>query len=140
MSMQQMLVAGGMSLVVPLPGGTTDSDGTAPGPATVDLNVTSDGRVTGSGSTTPIAQNWFQPTTASIGTNFWVRASLTGGSAPSAGTTGSWLQLSSSRQWTNTRITLPGSKTSTLLIEIASDAAGANIITSGSYTLTATLS
>ena len=45
------------------------------------------------------AHNWILPATAAIAAQWEVRATVTAGSL-SAGTTGTWLALSSSRSWT----------------------------------------
>lgn len=49
---------------------------------------------------------WYQPTTTNIGASYWIRATLAstvsnlnGGSFSRSGTTGTWLQLNSARQW-----------------------------------------
>lgn len=70
--------------------------------------------------------NWFSPTQAGVGSLYWVRATVTSGTATDTGTFGSWLSLSAGQSWgQNAAI---GSKSTTFTLEFASDAAGANIV------------
>lgn len=73
------------------------------------------------------------------GADYWIRWTTTSG-ALTTGTAGSWLQLSTSRVFGKTR-TLNGAGTDSVTgtVEIATDAAGANIIATGSITLNATV-
>lgn len=132
---------GAAGVVSPLPGGT--SEATLIGATCqVTLVFGSNGTVsaTKTGSATwnqgPVAHNWFNgaPSTG-IGNNFWVRATLNSGTL-NGGTTGVWLQLSSDRTW-NVLRSSAGTQTANLTLQIATDAAGANIVTSGTYVITA---
>jgi hypothetical protein len=67
--------------------------------------------------------------------DYQVRATLASGTSMSAGTVGSWLALSSSRTWSQTRTTV-GTRSGTLTIEIR-DVATSTIIDSASVTITA---
>lgn len=83
-------------------------------------------------------RQWFDPTTANVGASFWVRATVTAGSVSGGSGVGTWLQLNAQRFWTRQRATI-GASSATLSIQIATDSAGTNIVTSGTYTLVATV-
>jgi hypothetical protein len=69
--------------------------------------------------------------------NYWVRWTNTSGTL-SSGTAGSWLQLSSTREFSVEYTTdADGSKTCTGTLEIAADAAGATILATATITLNA---
>lgn len=106
---------------------TAGTDGTFSATATVDAAISFTNDAAG--------DLWFAPAEAGIGTAYWVRATLTSGSAPSSGTTGAWQQLSTARAWAyNSGTGGPSSSRSgTLLLEISSDSGGASIVASGSY-------
>ncbi len=76
--------------------------------------------------------------------DYWIRATVDAGSTPGGSAVGSWLKLTGSgaanRSWDWTK-TLPGAGTvsGTLRIEIATDAAGSNIVATGYYRGVATL-
>jgi hypothetical protein len=53
----------------------------------------------------------------------------TAGADPDTGTLNTWQQLSSTRSWTWTQ-TIVGAKVATVTLELALDAAGANIVAS----------
>lgn len=100
----------------------------------VSVTVKADGSIAvsgidqdgGAGSTS--GGGWYSPTTAGIGSGYWVRMTLLSGTAP--GTSpglGTWLQLSSDRQWGWSRAS-NGSTTATVKIEIATDSGGTNIV------------
>lgn len=111
-------------------------------PTTVSATLTFNTDGTISGTTAGFAShtfsdNWYKPTTASIGSSYYIRATVVTGTnltSPSSGTTGSWLQLNSARSWANS-ISSATNKQSKLTIEIATDAAGTNIIASAAYYL-----
>lgn len=81
--------------------------------------------------------DWYLPNTPGIGSQFWIRATLSSGTSPTGSALSTWLQLSSAISWRLTQTT-NGSKTCTLAISIATDAAGANIVTTGTAVITAT--
>ena len=102
------------------------------------LNFYTDGTLQGfrNGNVSLWTVNWFAPTQADIGSSYWVRAVLVSGNTPS-GTLNTWLALNAVRGWT---LTAPAGgpvqvRSCTLQIQIASDAAGANIVTAGSASL-----
>jgi hypothetical protein len=77
-------------------------------------------------------QNWATPATGNPGDFHWVRATILSGTV-TTGTTGSWLALTSDRTWTKT--STGGTDQVDLTIAIATDAAGANIVSSGTVSL-----
>jgi hypothetical protein len=82
-------------------------------------------------------RNWFTPTQAGIGGSYWVRATLVSGTAPTGNTLNAWHALTGTPRWT---LTAPAGgayqgRACTLQIQIASDAAGANVVTSGASNL-----
>jgi hypothetical protein len=109
--------------------------------AEVIFSVNSSGSVFGiSGGTLVDSYNWLTPTTGS--TTYFVRAtldsgSLTGGSSA----TGVWLPLTSDRFWL---ISLPDNTPATqianLIVAIATDSGGTNIVVSANISLIATVS
>lgn len=111
-------------------------------PSTVTATITFNADGTISGTTAgfashTFADNWYKPTTSSIGNSYWIRATVATGTnltSPSSGTTGTWLQLSSARAWSNT-ISSVTNKQTRLNIDIASDSLGSNIVASGIYYL-----
>lgn len=126
-------------------GGTTYeyNDGTLSG--TVTMTAQTDGRLTIVDAVASRTFQWGAPTTTSIGSNYWVRFTLTGSTATGSGTgapsasTG-WLQLSSARavSVTATKVGSVGARivSGTYTVEIATDAAGASIVaTATGYTL-----
>lgn len=70
--------------------------------------------------------NWFSPTQTGIGSQYWVRATVTVGASTDTGTFGSWLSLSAGQSWGQNSAT--STKSTTFTLEFATDAAGANIV------------
>jgi hypothetical protein len=136
--MNMMMGAAGGVIVNPLPGGTSHGISEF-GAITVALTFGNDGSVvaTATGvdywSQGPVNHRWF---TSFPSSTYYVRATVTFGSV-SGGTTGTWLSTDVNRSWSRNRSTV-GTSSATLLIEIAADSNGSNIITSGSYTISAT--
>jgi hypothetical protein len=81
---------------------------------------------------------YYRPTTVSIGTSYWIRATTTSGSAPTTGTMGSWTQLSSNRSWVYGPLGAPSNITGTVLFEISTSNTGIPVVTSGSYSFNVT--
>lgn len=111
----------------------------SPNDAQVDFSVNSNGSVLATAGvsfpTTLTSYNWITPTTGS--TTHYVRATLTSGTFTS-GTTGTWLALTSNRSWrTAFTSNSPGSKVTIATFEIATDAAGTNVVVSASIRLEA---
>jgi hypothetical protein len=137
--MNMMMGAAGDGIVNPLPGGTSSGANTG-GTVTVTLTFGNDGSVVATGTGVaywnagPVNHRWF---TSFPSSTYYVRATVTAGSV-SGGTTGTWLSTDVNRSWSRNRSAL-GASSATLLIEIATDSNGSNIITSGSYTITAAI-
>ena len=74
---------------------------------------------------------WITPTTGA--STHYVRATLTSGTF-TTGTTGSWLALTTDREWT-TLVNTSGTKSTTATFEIATDSGGTNVVASASVTL-----
>lgn len=128
---------GGASPVNPLPGGTVTRVVTTPALATTNINVNTDGTLTGTDNAgTDFSHAWFQPTGGSPGSSYWVRFTQVSGTAPDSGTLNTWLALSSNRSIGYS--TTNGVKIGTFTIEIASDSGGTNIVaasSSGAYSM-----
>lgn len=102
------------------------------------VNFYTDGTIQGlrQGNVVQWNANYYSPTTASIGSSYWIRATLISGQTPSGATPlNTWLGLSSSRTWTYTTSTGVGTsiRQGTLQIQIATDSIGSNIVSSGFY-------
>lgn len=120
-------------------GGTTYEDADGGTSSTVILVARTTGVINISGSSVGAFPNkqWGSPTTTGIGNSYWIKFTLTASTATGTGTgtapaTTAWLQLSSDRQ-----IAVTGNKTGlngtrivsgTYTIQIATDAAGSNIV------------
>ena len=79
-------------------------------------------------------KNWFAPTTPSIGATHWIRATLLSGATPSTGPAlGTWVPLSAVQTWGyNSGTGGAGSnRVGQLTVHIATDAAGTNIVSTG---------
>lgn len=94
------------------------------------------GSINGTGSNGASGDNWFMPNETGIGSSYWIRATLSSGSTPNNGNPGigTWLQLNTTRTWgySSGGGTI-GTRTGTLLFQIASDSGGTNIVASGSF-------
>lgn len=105
-----------------------------PADASVTYRLGSDGDVYESNTLGTVSlETWLDGGSSS---DFEVRATLNSGTL-SSGATGSWLSLSSDREWSVTRTTL-GSASAELLIEIRNATTQA-VLTSATITLTATV-
>lgn len=105
----------------------------SPGTAFAGYRLTSSGEAqtdTNSSSWTRV-EDWIRPTSAAPG-SYEVRATLNSGTLTS-GTTGSWLALSTTPEWTVER-TLNGISSASLTIEIRR---GTTVLDSATVTLTA---
>lgn len=141
--------SGGM--IVPLAGGTyyANTQGSSSASAAVELIFNNNGTFIISASGTgdvlvdlnpfsPITLNWFSPTTAGIGSSYWIRF-LVSGSPLDFGTTGVWISLSPSFQSWSYNVNQIGlgfqSRSGTWTVQIASDSGGSNIVTTGTYNM-----
>lgn len=120
--------------------GTSTFVGTA---ATVRLTFGSNGTITEadlntSRSYVPSLPSWWHgPQTTSIGSSYWIRATLTGGTTPTAGTMGSWTSMSTDQTWRVDSLTTTSSKNSVIFFEISTSATGTPVVTSGTFNITA---
>jgi hypothetical protein len=76
--------------------------------------------------------NWTTPTTAGIGSSYWIRVTQTSSSGPSTeygDSRGVWLQLNTGRTF-GVEKTANGLSTRVYTFEIASDSGGSNIVAS----------
>lgn len=148
--------ASGGSIVTPLPGqGSYTSSDEANSFMYIIFNTNGQIAVQDTGSVYgyAIIGNWFTPTTTNIGNSYWVRVILnsTSGSSDSGGNitdwplkpatsgTGSWLQISTNRTFgvNCTSTSLTRNRTANFTIQIASDSGGTNIVTSGTFEMSA---
>lgn len=130
-----ILLAGGGA--VSLVGAAVGDDILQPATASCSFTFGTDGAGTFTGNLSPASTPWFTPLTAGIGSSYWVKVTLNTGTAPGGDVTGSWLALSSARSWSLTRA-INGTVSNNLTVQIASDAAGANVVATATFTMTAT--
>ena len=137
---------GGAGVVTPLPGGTALNATVSPTNAAAAWSFESNGEVIREqGASALVHHKWARTVRSGAGTGLWIRATLTGGVAPTSGPLGLWGPLIGDHLWQLVNSDdVPGAgssnKTSTLLIEIATDSSGTNIISSGVYAITANVS
>lgn len=99
--------------------------------ASASVTFGSAGTITFTGNQSSAATAWITPTGAGVGADYWVRFTLSSGSPWDAGlTSGALNSLASSRAlvWSASAST---SKTAVVSVQIYSDAAGAQLVTSG---------
>jgi hypothetical protein len=117
-------------IVQPFTAWAVSGDNLAGSTSSSSLQFNTDGTMSGSGSVTNNtvagSANWYLPTTTSIGTGFWIRATVTAGTITSGSGTGTWLQLTSARSWGKSAAS--GAASATLTLEIATDSLGASIV------------
>lgn len=104
------------------------------GTAYAEYTFSTDGTIVGGSSQAGSFSvgNWTTPTTAGIGSSYWIRVTQTSSSGPSTeygASRGVWLQLSSSRTF-GVEKTANGLSARVYTFEIASDSGGSNIVTS----------
>jgi hypothetical protein len=131
---QMMLMAAGGGVVNPLAGGEAydASFSTAIAGWRFNNNGTVDKRAQAVFTTN---HNWFSPPGGTPGASYWARLTVNSGTGPSGSAIGAWIAISTAPQWTLSRSTT-GTTTGSYTIQIASDAAGANIVASGAYSIT----
>ncbi len=122
-------------VVTAISGGWTDT-ATSPDDATCTLNVLANGGYTVDGLATGSIASGFWRTGGGTGSDYWIRWTNTSGTL-SSGTAGSWLSLASNRAFGVTFTSPNGSKTCVGTVEIATDSGGANVVASGSVSITA---
>ena len=89
-----------------------------------------DGALSANGLTSP--DSWGTPASAGVGSGYWINVASGSGTGTMSGTFGVWLQLSTARNWTMTAAPNGQSRDRTCGYQIATDAAGANVVASGS--------
>lgn len=99
------------------------------GSATAGVQFETNGTLTKIGSGGDVGAGWFPAIVTGIGSVYWVRLTVTAGAAPTVGTTGTWQQITTARGWSWVQ-SGSGIKTATATLELAVDAAGANVIAS----------
>lgn len=125
--MLQMLLASAGLPFNPIPV-TSLGDTAAAGTATAGVTFGADGALTSSGSDSILSKSRWAAAGFPGG---YIRVTLNSGTAPTTGTTGSWLALSSARSWSWQRATV-GTTNANITIEIATDSGGTNVIASKS--------
>lgn len=91
------------------------------------------------GSYTQIGTDWVSPLTTYSG-SYWIRATKVSGDNLVSGTLGSWLALTTTREWKQEALgsTYTGDYAETLLkLEISTDVSGSPIVATGHYRLIA---
>jgi hypothetical protein len=119
MGIMQVLMGGAASGIVnPLPGGNALTTVTVNQNGTLTLNTSGD----------LIEQNWYAPTTTSIGNGYHVKFTVLSGSLLRN-------DAADFTQITTGRIAAaPGIPTS-ITVDIATDSGGLNVVTTGTYTI-----
>lgn len=118
-SMMMLLGATGGMVTNPLNASASNS-AAGSGSSTAGITFQSNGTMTGSASYSG-PSNWYTPTITSIGAQYWININ-----------SGGWLSLSGGQA-----TSLSGTNaTSARTVQIATDAAGVNIVASGTLTLT----
>lgn len=122
------------ALAAAVPAATYFKEALAPADSIVNITFASAG---GWSATDESSQTGTWKIGGGTGANYWVRWTNTSGTL-STGTAGTWQQLSSDRTFgVSVTSNSGGLKTTIGTVEFATDSGGANIIASGSITLTA---
>ena len=85
----------------------------------------------GTGGSFVAGPNWYSPTTAAIGDDYYVKAVKTAGDALYSGTLGTWLAISTEPTWVQRAVGTGGTvvvKSTTLLLSYATSASDAAIV------------
>lgn len=129
-----LAAAAGAAVVSPLLGGFAyDFDASA----RASYTFNPDGSVDVEAATNVTnSQQWFKPVQSAVGAGYWIRATKTSGTTPGGDALATWLQLNVARQW-YLRAAPNNDFACTLTIQIATDSAGTNIVTSGGYSIEA---
>jgi hypothetical protein len=92
------------------------------------VNETGSTSQTGLGTPTLTqGSDWISPATQ-IAPNYWVRATLTAGTAPDIGTLNTWQKISGNLGWGWSNSTAAGTRSCTLTLEISPFSSGANVV------------
>lgn len=116
-------VAGASGAVVDYIAHTVDDTQASPTEASAGFTFNTDGTLTFTGNGSDSDTVWVIPDYAGIGDNYEVRVDVTG-DAPTTGSTGVWLALTSNRLWNWLSGAGPASKSATAQVRVrrASDA------------------
>lgn len=101
--------------------------------ATASISLYSDGTMA---VVDGVGTSWFSLPYAGVGNNYWVRYTLTSGTAPSGVTMGTWTSLAATVTASLTQLAV-GSKSAVLTIAFATDSAGTNIVFTGTASIQA---
>jgi hypothetical protein len=103
---------------------------TVSGVRSASLTFNTDGTTSPSGGTSS-ANNWFTPTTTGIGSNFWVKATVSSGSNYVLGgaAAGVWVQISTSRAASINNSTSTTEAVGNMLVQFSTDG-GASVCNS----------
>jgi hypothetical protein len=128
------------AVVNPLLGGLSEETDVFPSSANAAWQFNPDGSIDAQqgGGFAPDVQRWFDPKQAAVGAGYYIRATLVTGIAPGGSLLNTWLALSALRTWNHSRSSV-GQRSCQLTIQIASDAAGSNIVSSGQFSLLASV-
>lgn len=104
--------------------------------------TTDDGglEATTTGTWSDYSDEWGRPLATGRGSHYWVRATNDNGGDAPTGTNagfGTWLAMSSTREWSHLRTTIGQDGPTRIKLEIATDSGGTNIIATGYYEITA---
>lgn len=131
------------TVVNPLPGGTAESVTVEPTSAIAGWRFSPDGTVDRRIRVSYFyAHNWGNPTTPGAGDSLYIRAVLNSGTGLGGDSFNTWLPFNIAREWRCSRNSPPGAATMDIDVQIATDAAGTNIIaqtTTMKYTAAATV-
>lgn len=144
MGIQQLLL-GGAGVVVPLPLSSITDSRVGFTSDIVWINFGTEGLIEAyrHGNILVWSNDWYRPQVAGIGATYWIRASNSSGQDPNGGSDSAfntWLQLNSLRSWSMFVSGSAGTtdtRAGTVLIEIALDSAGVDIVTSGTVFMSA---
>jgi hypothetical protein len=122
-----------------LPAVQLEDDVLSPATPSASIKFNNDGTIdiTGNGSTIVSPSRWFDPATSDVGVQYYFRLTLISGTLPTSGSAGVWLGpmfnnyygWPANFTWGWTR-SINGTTNATWRIEIATDAAGTNIVAS----------
>lgn len=91
------------------------------------------------GNDTISDDSWYSPNTSNIGSSYWIKATLNGGTQPtqSIGTFGSWTALSSGVYWQSSASGTNNTVSADISISISSSSSGTPVIGTGNVIITA---
>lgn len=116
--------------------------------ANAQVGLVSDGRTfSQQGPTLTYHANWYSPTTAGIIHTYWIRTTVTSGTLTSGGSgVGTWQQISTSADWDvaatshTTGPTQEDTQSAAGRFDIATDAAGSNIVATWTWSVGSSIS